>query len=72
MNEIVYVASLRLRHVGFINNERLQGLLMRSELAQQHKSNIKKSEGRGTILGWKQTKVPSGVKLQAHLCATDG
>jgi hypothetical protein len=44
---------------------------MRSELAQRHKEQQQKSEGRGTILGWKQTKVPSGVKLQAHLYATD-
>jgi len=59
MNENVYIASLRLRHIGFINNERLQGLLMRSELAQQHKSNNKKV--KVVALFW------DGSKQKCHL-----
>jgi len=59
MNENVYIASLRLRPVCFINNERLQGLLRRSELAQQHKSNNKKVKVVALFL--------DGSKQKCHL-----
>jgi hypothetical protein len=43
----------------FINNERFQGLLMRSELAQQHKSNNKKVKVVALFL--------DGSKQKCHL-----
>jgi hypothetical protein len=59
MNETCTVASLRLRHICFINNERLQGSLMRSQLAQQDKSNNKKVKVVALFL--------DGSKQKCHL-----